>query len=113
MPTYLYTANGRTTEWRAPMRAIPTSLLVNGQVAERDIAAEHNGQKSGDPWVKHTSLALMVHPADVDWYRKDARSKGVGRNVTIRNDGVFEFKSKKDQKKYCRAYGYANYGDYY
>ena len=111
MPTYCYTVNGRTVEWHAAMRAIPQALLVNGQVAERDIVAEHNGQKSGDPWAKHSSLALSVHPLDVTFYRKDAHKKGVGKKVKIRDDGYVEFASRSDQRDYCRAYGYVNWND--
>ena len=113
MPTYCYRVGDRIIEWQARMNAIPSALLVNGQVAERDIVAEHGGQRSGNPWVKHSSLALSVHPLDVKKYRKDAHKRGVGKNVTIRDDGMFEFRSHDDQKKYGRAYGYVNYGDYY
>lgn len=111
MPTYLYNVNGVIIEWQARMNAIPSALLVNGQVAERDIAAEHGGQRSGNPWAKHSSLALSVHPLDVKKYRKDAHDKGVGKKVRIRDDGYVEFKCRSDQRDYCRAYGYVNYDD--
>lgn len=91
------------------MSCIPQCLLVNGRIASRDIVAEHQSTRSGDPWVKHSSLALSVHPLDVKKYRVDAHKKRV--NVIIRDDGMVEFRSRADQKKYCRAYGYVNYGD--
>lgn len=109
MPTYCYSVANRTFDWLAPMSCIPQALLVNGRIARRDIRAEHTGQRSGDPWVEHTSLALSVHPLDVQKYRKDAHAKGL--NVTIRDDGMVAFRSRNAQKRYCRAYGYVNFGD--
>lgn len=110
MPTYVFeTQDGRIVEWNAPMRAIPQALLVNGKIAPRIVPPV--GQSSCDPWTDHSSLALSVHPLDVRKYRKDAHEKGVGKNVRIRDDGYMEFRSRDDQKKYCRAYGYVNYGD--
>lgn len=109
MPTYCYSVGERVFEWRASMSCIPQALLVGGRIARRDIRAEHTSARSGNPWAMHSSLALSVHPADVKKYRKDAHEKGV--NVTIRDDGMVEFRSRNDQKKYCRAYGYVNFGD--
>lgn len=109
MPTYLYSVAGRTYEWRASMNRIPQALLVGGRIARRDIRAEHVGQRSGNPWVEHTSLALSVHPLDVKKCRKDAHAKGL--DVKIQDDGMVAFRSRNAQKKYCRAYGYVNYGD--
>lgn len=109
MPTYLYSTADRTYEYRAPMSRIPPSLFVNGRLARRDIRAEHAGQRSGDPWVEHTSLALSVHPLDVRKYRKDAHDRGL--TVKINDDGMVAFRSRSEQKKYCRAYGYVNFGD--
>ncbi len=112
MPAYLYSVDGKTHEWWAPMSRIPPALLVNGKIAQRDICAEHAGQRSGDPWVEHTSLALSVHPLDVKKYRRDAHAKGL-TDVKIQDDGMVAFRSRKAQKQYCRAYGYENFGDYY
>lgn len=110
MPTYLYRSDdGRLHEWNSPMSRIPQSLFVNGRIARRDIAAEHGGQRSGDPWVNHTSLALSVHPLDVKKYRADACARKL--NVKIRDDGMVEFRSRSDQKRYCRAYGFVNFND--
>jgi hypothetical protein len=110
MPTYLYSVDGRTFEYDAPMSRIPQSLFVNGRIATRDIPAEHSGQRSGDPWTNHESLALMVHPLDVRKYRADAHARRL--NVNIRDDGMVEFRSRSAQRKYCRAYGFVNRDDY-
>ncbi|MEE9597965.1 MAG: hypothetical protein V3V96_14425 [Acidiferrobacterales bacterium] len=107
--TYCYSTEEKTYDWLARPGCIPQALLVNGRIARRDIRAEHCGQQSGDPWANHSSLALMVHPLDVKKYRADAHRKRL--NVTIRNDGMVEFRSRNDQKRYCQAYGYTNYGD--
>lgn len=109
--TFCYELNGRVFEWRAPMGRAPQALLINGQRAERSIRAEHGDQRSGDPWTNHESLALSVHPLDVPKYRRDAHKRGL--NVTIRDDGIFHFDSHGDARKYNKAYGYVNYGDYY
>lgn len=92
------------------MGRAPQALLVNGRIAERDIAAEHTGQRSGDPWVNHESLALSVHPLDVKKYRADAHKRKL--NVTIRDDGIFHFDSFSDQRRYVDSYGFVNFGDY-
>jgi hypothetical protein len=110
MPTYIYSADGKTYEWPSTMSRIPQSLFVGGRIAQRDIRAEHFGQRSGDPWVEHTSLALSVHPLDVQKYREDAHAKGL-TDVKIQDDGMVAFRSRNAQKKYCRAYGYVNFGD--
>jgi hypothetical protein len=91
------------------MGEAPQWIVVNGQRAHRDLAAEHGCTKSGDPWVNHESLALMVHPLDVKKCRAEAHDQGL--NVTVRDDGMEHFDSRIDQKKYCRAYGYTNYDD--
>lgn len=65
--------------------------------------------KSGDCWVDHKSLALMVNPDDVMKYRKEAHDKGL--NVSIDKDGFVSCPSRSDHKKYCKAYGFVNYGD--
>ena len=109
MVTYCYSLDDEIHEWLAPMGMAPQALLVNGRIATRSFAAEHGGQKSGDPWTNHESLALSVHPLDVKEYRKDAHDKRL--NVKIRDDGMVEFRSRTDQKRYCRAYGYVNFGD--
>ena len=93
------------------MNCIPQALLVGGRIAQRDIRAEHVGQRSGDPWVEHTSLALSVHPLDVKKYRKAAHAKGLSKAVKLQDDGMVAFRSRDAQKKYCRAYGYVNFGD--
>ncbi len=111
MPRYCYSVAGRTYEWPAPMNCIPPALLVGGRLAQRDIRAEHVGQRSGDPWVEHASLALSVHPLDVPKYRKDAHAKGLA--VKIRDDGLVSCPSHSALKRYCRAYNYVNFGDYY
>lgn len=110
MPTYLYeTEEGKVVEWQARMNAIPQALLVNGKIAERRIALEHKGQRSGNAWAEHSSLALWVHPDQVMKYRKDAYEKGVGGDVRIRDDGFPEFRSASAQKKYCHAYEFVNH----
>lgn len=92
------------------MDCIPQVLFVNGKVAERDLVAEHRSTRSGDPWVEHDSLALMVHPMDVEKFQKDANKRGL--NVKFRKkDGMPEFRSRAAQRDYCKAYGFTNYGD--
>lgn len=93
------------------MNRIPQALFVGGRIAKRSIVTEHAGQRSGDPWVNHESLALMVHPADIPAYTEDARRRGVP--VEFSKSGMPQFRSHSQQKRYCRAYEYANYGDYY
>lgn len=112
MPTYCYKQDDRTYEWDSPMSRIPQALLVNGRIAERDIVAEHGGQRSGDPWENHESLALMVHPLDVKAYQEDARDKGL-TGVTVRKDGMFEFRSMEAKRRYCSAYGFVDKQSYY
>lgn len=91
------------------MSRIPQALFVGGRVARRNPSAGYTRQRSGDPWVEHTSLALSVHPLDVRKYRKDAHAKGL--DVKIQDDGMVAFRSRNAQRNYCRAYGYVNFGD--
>jgi len=106
---YLYRLDDRVIEFRTRMGFAPQAVLCGGRLARRDFEAEHSGQRSGDPWVNHSSLALSVHPLDVKEYRSDAHEKRL--NVKIRNDGMVEFRSRRDQKRYCRAYGFVNFDD--
>lgn len=107
--TYCYSTGNRVFDWDAPMGRAPQALFVNGRVAARSYVAEHFGQRSGDPWVDHSSLALSVHPLDVKKYRADAHARGL--NVGFRDDGMVTFRSRSDQKRYCRAYGFVNFND--
>jgi hypothetical protein len=111
MPTYCYINDktGHRVELQARMGCAPQQVWCCGLTYRRDIAAEHADQISGDPWVNHSSLALSVHPADVMEHRREIAAKGL--NAKVRDDGYFEFASRSDQKKYCRAYGYVNFGD--
>lgn len=93
------------------MSQIPQALLVGGRLATRDLAAEHTTRRSADPWVNHSSLALSVHPADAKAFQKDADDRGL--RVNFRADGLPEFRSHNEQRKYCRAYGFVNFSDYY
>lgn len=111
MPTYCYrTARGKRWEWTAPMGAAPKVLLAGGEMALRDIAAEHGNTRSGDAWTNHASLALMVHPGDVPRYVEDARKKGI--RVEFNDRGMPLFHSRSEQRKYLKAYDYVNYDDY-
>ena len=107
MVTYCYRHGDRVFEWQAPMGKAPQALFANGRIAVRDIVAEHSSVRGGDPWVNHTSLALMVHPLDIKAYEKDAHEKGL--TVKFRETGEPEFRSSAEQRDYCRAYDVVNH----
>jgi hypothetical protein len=111
MPTYIYSKDGVQVEFFARMGCAPQSVFCNGTLYARDIAAEHGGQRSGDAWEDHDSLALSVHPLDVRKYQEDAKQKGV--KVTFKKNGRVHFDSAKDHKAYLRAYGYVDFASYY
>jgi len=88
----------------------PKRIKVDGEFAERDLKYEmQGGPKSGDPWVYHESMGLMVHPVDVMKARKEAIEGG--HDVTIREDGIVTCHSRNAHKKYCKSRGFVNYGD--
>jgi hypothetical protein len=107
VPTYCYRQGDTIFERKAPMARIPKWIVVNGRRATRDLATEHSGVKSGDPWVDHASLALMVHPLDIKAYEKDAVERGVP--TSFRDDGCPKFTSPSHQRRYCQEYGYVNH----
>ena len=110
MPTYIYSKDGVRVEFFARMGHAPQSVFCNGTLYARDIAAEHSGHRGGDPWVNHKSLALMVHPADIPKYERDAKRRGV--KVAFDKDGFASFTSRSDWKRYCKAYGFHSLNEY-
>ena len=110
MPTYLYRNGDTIVEFRARMGCAPKTVWCHGITFERDIRSEHFGQRSGDAWADHSSLALMVHPADVPKYLQDAREKGV--TVEFDENGWAKFRSRSEWKRYCKAYGYHGLNEY-
>lgn len=114
MPTYIYTCEslGKSIEVQASMDDIPELVERDGEVFARDIRAEHCGQKSGDPWTDHESLALMVHPADIKKNQKEALAKGCGV-IEFSKEGLPRFRSNSQRRKYLKAYGYVDRASYY
>jgi len=94
------------------MACIPQSLFSGGVTFVRDLVAEHTSAKSGDAWVEHYSLAMMVLPQDVPFYQKDAKEKGLG-HIDFNEQGMPHFTDDKHQKRYAEAYGFRQLNSYY
>lgn len=70
-----------------------TGIAYNGVERER-----HNNPKA--------SIALKVHPSQVQEAIENAKQKGVPTNFT--KEGLPEFTSRRHQARYLKAYGYFN-----
>lgn len=115
MPTYCYTSEDGSVfeEHQFPMGGAPWTITTDdGVEIQRDLVAEHSGQRSGDAWTNHESLALMAHPADIPAYVKDAKEKGLPVPDFNPQTGYLRFKSRSEQRRYLKAYGMVNMDDY-
>ena len=58
--TYCYSDldGGPTRERQFPMGTAPPTIEVAGITLQRDLKAEHSGQRSGDAWTEHFSMSM-------------------------------------------------------
>ena len=104
MITYCYEdGDGSVYEWTAPMGKAPTALLVGGRIVPRSLRAEQRGKRSGDPWVNHRSLALMmVGKKEQLAHMKEAKSRGA--EIRFDGEGYATFSSKSQRSQYFKAF---------
>lgn len=57
------------------------------------------------------SDALGCHPAEVERFRREAREYGL-TGVEFKKNGTAVFSSIREKRRYERAYGYQNRGDF-
>jgi hypothetical protein len=82
---------------------IPPHIDVDGRVAKRCIAAEHQGVKSGDPWPLECHV-LGVAPSQRQEAMRHYAEKGVPTEVNERGNPIIT--SRSHYRRVCRADGY-------
>jgi hypothetical protein len=81
---------------------IPDIIAVRGREYERDIAAEHAGRQSGDPWTNHWSLSIG---ARTDEHAVEIGMKCLAAKVECQFDKHLRLRvrSASHQRKLCDA----------
>lgn len=103
MPTYCFTTKDGTTHERYfPVGKCPKRIRVKGKTADRDIAAEHSGQRSGGHgWPMYSDALFATPQAQPEWRRMLAE-KGV-TNVEWNKQGQMRLDSQAHQRRVMKA----------
>jgi hypothetical protein len=108
MPLYAYEKpDGEIVQELFAIADRPEEIKVDGVTAKFTVETP-DFRQSPNPWSKHKSTALMVHPLDVNTHRKEMADRGL--NGTVNNDGTFHFDNAIDHRRYVKAYDFVDYG---
>lgn len=125
MPRYCYVnkATGQRVERLCPIGQAPQAFRQGAAQFVRDVGAEVKSQvvgvRNGSRFITKPSDgtfrsdALAVHPDQIPEALADAQRRDV--KIAFEGDGTAVWKSRRDRKNYCEAYGYhdkdGGYGD--
>lgn len=102
MVTYCYSDldGGPVWERNYPIGKAPATITVAGVTLQRDLCAEHKGQKSGDAWTDHWSMPMG---AGTPQHAKEIAARCVAAGVDCKFQfdtcGPIEVKSRRHQKQ--------------
>jgi len=113
MPEYIYTTkDGKSKSVVCTIAKRPKRVRIDGKWAYRDIAAEHRGMKSGDPW-PIWSDGMGVHPDQIPELQALCAAHGV--RVECDSMGRVKCESRGHRRKLMEIRGFhdkdGGYGD--
>ena len=91
---------GPVWERQYPMGAAPATIEVAGVTLQRDLKAEHSGQRSGDAWTEHFSQAMGARtPGHAKEIAARCRAAKVPVKFQFDTHGPIEVTSRRHQKQ--------------